>query len=124
MWYGTTHDGNGVFADVLKPDVFKVASPKTVHALLLVLADDDVPQGRAGLQEKDGIGVSWSCAANFSTITTSKGQLGVHRPPSPSPQAPEPRSYLTHPASNTWPAEIRIGAERLFESVGVGTPPS
>lgn len=43
MDYCKAYDCDGVFADVLKPDKFEGASPKTVDALLLILANDDIP---------------------------------------------------------------------------------
>lgn len=45
-------------------------------------------------------------------------------PPSPEPQAPEPRSYLAQPQSKTWPDLTVIGAEFECDAVAAGTPPS
>lgn len=49
-------DGNGVFADVLKPYVFECAVAIAVDAFGLVLADDGVFEGRAGFEEEDCVG--------------------------------------------------------------------
>lgn len=51
-------DGNGILADVLKPDELEVARAVAVNTLGLVLADDDVSQGRARAKEEDGVSVA------------------------------------------------------------------
>lgn len=54
-------DSNSVLADILKPHELKSTGTIAVHALGLVLADNDVTQGSAGAEEEDGVGVAWGC---------------------------------------------------------------
>lgn len=51
-------DGDGVLADVLEPDVLESAGADTVDTLVLVGANDDVPQGSAILKDEDGVGLA------------------------------------------------------------------
>lgn len=50
-----TYNRDGVLADVLEPDKLEIAVSVAVNTLGLVLADDDVSQGSAGLEVEDGI---------------------------------------------------------------------
>jgi len=52
-------DRDSVLADILEPDELEGAGTITVHALGLVLADDDVAQGGAGAEEEDSISVTY-----------------------------------------------------------------
>jgi hypothetical protein len=52
---GAAADGDGVFADVLEPDIGDGAGAKAVDALGLVGADDDVGDGGAVLEDEDGV---------------------------------------------------------------------
>lgn len=51
-------DGDGILAYVLEPNKLEVAGAVTVHALSLVLANDNVSQGCAGSEQENGIRVS------------------------------------------------------------------
>lgn len=54
-------NSNSVLADVLEPNELKGAGTIAVHALSLVLADNDVPQGGTRAEEEDSISVTWGC---------------------------------------------------------------
>lgn len=51
-----TTNRDGVLADVLPPDVRHVTRPAAVDALSLVLPDDDIRDGRPGLENEYGLG--------------------------------------------------------------------
>lgn len=52
---GVSLDGYGVLADVFEPDVLEGAGAVAVDALGLVLANDHVAEGGAGLEVEDGV---------------------------------------------------------------------
>jgi hypothetical protein len=54
-------NSNSILTDILKPHELKRTRTIAVHALSLVLADNNVPQGGARAEEEDGVGVAWSC---------------------------------------------------------------
>jgi hypothetical protein len=54
-----TYHSDGVFADILKPHKAESTRSETVYTFLLILADDDVLQSSARLQQEDSIGVTY-----------------------------------------------------------------
>lgn len=51
-------DGEGVFANILPPDILDGAWAHAVNTLALFRADDDILQGSARLDQEDSIGVT------------------------------------------------------------------
>lgn len=55
-----TYDRDGIFADILKPDVLESTGAHAMDTLHLVGANNDVLQGRAGLKNEDSIIGAWT----------------------------------------------------------------
>lgn len=49
------YNGDGILADILEPHELEIAVALAVYTLGLVLADDDVPQRGAGMEEENGV---------------------------------------------------------------------
>lgn len=119
---GVTYDGDGVLADILEPDKLEGAGPVAVHTLGLILSNDDVSQRGAGLEVEDGV---LPVCRGSSQSATPVWSWELYVPPSDcSLQAPDPRSYLAQPPSNTSPAATVMTELLEMWFVGVGTPPS
>lgn len=72
-----TLDGDGILADVLKPDKLEGAGAEAVHTLALVGADDDVAQSGTILEHEDGVGLAALTLTTAGDATVVPGPAGV-----------------------------------------------
>ena len=71
----TAYNGDGVLANVFKPDELEGAGAEAVDSLHLVLANDAVSKGSTGLDQEHGIGIA------ALSVLTRAGAAVVHGPP-------------------------------------------
>jgi hypothetical protein len=73
-----THNGDGIFANILKPHELQSAWTVTVHPLSLVGTDDDVLQSSTGVEVEYGIlPIALGVAVTGARATVVLGPAGV-----------------------------------------------
>ena len=114
---------DGVLADVLKPDVFQVASTKTVDTLGLILTDDNVAESCTFLEDENSIlltALSLASAGTGATIVLR----GISAVFSSIDRRVEYRHTLTHSALKVSPFLMYLGSLSVSVPVCSGRPPS